>query len=122
MSALLVTAASVGRPAPLRLGPVTPEAYRAFLATRGGADGPSFLQVPAWARVKEGWCHQLVGWGPEGGEPTGVALGLLRPFPGTRRYFAYLPEGPVADWADPDLDGWLGPPLEHLRASGAFAV
>ncbi|MBB4156130.1 lipid II:glycine glycyltransferase (peptidoglycan interpeptide bridge formation enzyme) [Streptomyces cinereoruber] len=101
---------------------MTPEAYRAFLATRGGADGPSFLQVPAWARVKEGWCHQLVGWGPEGGELTGVALVLLRPFPGTRRYFAYLPEGPVADWADPDLDGWLGPLLGHLRASGAFAV
>ncbi|RSS39790.1 hypothetical protein EF906_18085, partial [Streptomyces sp. WAC08241] len=50
VSALLVTAASVERTVPLRLGPVSPEAYRAFLATRTGADGPSFLQVPAWAR------------------------------------------------------------------------
>ncbi|MFI1973607.1 lipid II:glycine glycyltransferase FemX [Streptomyces wedmorensis] len=126
MSALLLTAAPADRRAPLgpvRVGPVTPEAYRAFLASRSaGADGPSFLQLPSWAQVKDGWCHQLVGWGPESGELTGVALVLLRPFPGTRKYFAYLPEGPFADWADPDLDGWLGPLLGHLRASGAFAV
>lgn len=121
MSALLVTAAPTERRA-LRLGPVTPEVYRAFLASRSGADGPSFLQVPAWARVKDGWQHQLVGWGPESGELTGVALVLLRPFPGTRKYFAYLPEGPVADWADPDLDRWLAPLLGHLRACGVFAV
>jgi len=47
---------------------------------------------------------------------------LLRQLPGTRKYFAYLPEGPVADWADPGIDGWLGPLLRHLRAAGAFAV
>ncbi|MGW4163976.1 lipid II:glycine glycyltransferase FemX [Streptomyces sp. NPDC004788] len=121
MSALLMT------PAParttLRLGPVTPEAYRAFLAARStGPDGPSFLQLPAWAGVKEGWSHQLIGWGEESGALSGVALVLLRSFPGTRKYFAYLPEGPVADWADPDLDGWLDPLLRHLRAAGAFAV
>ncbi|MEU6930705.1 peptidoglycan bridge formation glycyltransferase FemA/FemB family protein [Streptomyces sp. NPDC046385] len=121
MSALLVTPAPA-RPA-LRLGPVTPEVYRAFLAARStGADGPSFLQLPSWAQVKDGWTHQLVGWGPEFGELSGVALVLLRAFPGTRKYFAYLPEGPVADWADPDLDGWLDPLLKHLRSCGVFAV
>ncbi|MFD5325331.1 lipid II:glycine glycyltransferase FemX [Streptomyces sp. NPDC127092] len=124
MSALLVTPASTPAPArALRLGPVTPEAYRAFLATRStGPDGPSFLQLPAWAQVKDGWTHQLLGWGPESGQLTGVGLVLLRAFPGTRKYFAYLPEGPVADWADPDVDGWLDPLLKHLRASGVFAV
>ncbi len=121
VSALLVTAAPTERRA-LRLGPVTPEVYRAFLASRSGADGPSFLQVPAWAQVKDGWQHQLIGWGPESGGLTGVALVLLRPFPGTRKYFAYLPEGPVADWADAGIDGWLGPLLGHLRSCGAFAV
>ncbi|MEU8518299.1 peptidoglycan bridge formation glycyltransferase FemA/FemB family protein [Streptomyces sp. NBC_01216] len=121
MSALLVTAAPDVRGT--RLGPVTPDAYRSFLAARStGADGPSFLQLPSWARVKEGWRHQLVGWEGESGELAGVALVLLRPFPGTRKSFAYLPEGPVADWADPDLDGWLTPLLNHLRAAGAFAV
>ncbi|WP_430542130.1 lipid II:glycine glycyltransferase FemX [Streptomyces roseofulvus] len=130
MSALLVTPAPAKRrpaaapPAgPVRLGPVTPEVYRAFLASRAtGPDGPSFLQLPAWAQVKDGWSHQLLGWGPESGELTGVALVLLRAFPGTRKHFAYLPEGPVADWADPGLDRWLDPLLAHLKASGAFAV
>ncbi|MFI8964957.1 lipid II:glycine glycyltransferase FemX [Streptomyces sp. NPDC053493] len=124
MSALLVTPAPArpARPAP-RLGPVTPEAYRAFLTARStGADGPSFLQLPAWAEVKDGWSHQLLGWGDGSGRLSGVALVLLRAFPGTRKYFAYLPEGPVADWADPDLDGWLEPLLKHLRAAGVFAV
>ncbi|MEU9998864.1 peptidoglycan bridge formation glycyltransferase FemA/FemB family protein [Streptomyces sp. NPDC050848] len=118
MSALLVTAAP---PRTTRLEPVTVETYRAVLARSEAR--PSFLQCPSWAEVKDGWRHQLLGWGPESGPgPTGVALVLLRPFPGTRKFFAYLPEGPVADWSDPDVDGWLTPLLHHLRAAGAFAV
>ncbi|MGW0559599.1 lipid II:glycine glycyltransferase FemX [Streptomyces sp. NPDC003016] len=128
MSALLVTAAGRGRE--MLLEPVTAETYRAFLVSRAAEpSGPSFLQCPSWADVKEGWQPRLVGWGParESGAPcaqglTGVALVLLRPFPGTRKHFAYLPEGPYADWADPDLDGWLTPLLRHLRAAGVFAV
>ncbi|MFE6098862.1 lipid II:glycine glycyltransferase FemX [Streptomyces laurentii] len=105
------------------LGPVTPETYRAFLDARStGPDGPSFLQLPAWAAVKDGWRHQLIGWGRESDRIDGVALVLLRTLPGTRKSFAYLPEGPVADWADPELDGWLDPLLAHLRTAGAFAV
>ncbi|MEU8890735.1 peptidoglycan bridge formation glycyltransferase FemA/FemB family protein [Streptomyces sp. NPDC048442] len=109
----------------LRLGCITAEAYRAFLASsEGAALGAAFLQCPSWADVKEGWRAQLLGWGPDpqGGRLTGVALVLLRQLPGTRKYFAYLPEGPVADWADPDVDSWLGPLLEHLRGAGVFAV
>ncbi|MYW32308.1 peptidoglycan bridge formation glycyltransferase FemA/FemB family protein, partial [Streptomyces sp. SID2119] len=107
------------------LGPITAQTYRAFLASpHGEALGAGFLQCPSWADVKEGWRAQLLGWGPdpEAGELAGVALVLLRQFPGTRKYFAYLPEGPVADWSDPDLDAWLTPLLEHLRRTGAFAV
>ncbi|MFB9521648.1 lipid II:glycine glycyltransferase FemX [Streptomyces cremeus] len=109
----------------LVLGPVTAGAYRAFLASRGGsALGASFLQCPSWADVKDGWRSLLLGWGPGpgAGRLTGVALVLLRQLPGTRKYFAYLPEGPVVDWADPDVDRWLDPLLEHLRTAGAFAV
>ncbi|GGX01636.1 lipid II:glycine glycyltransferase FemX [Streptomyces chryseus] len=129
MSALLVTAATRSRET--WLGPVTAETYRAFLASRAaGPPGPSFLQCPSWAAVKEGWQSRLIGWGPapEGSGPpgaeglTGAALVLLRQFPGTRKYFAYLPEGPYADWADPDIDGWLTPLLRHLREAGVFAV
>ncbi len=122
VSALLVTA-DRGRETPL--GPITGARYRAFLASPAGlALGPGFLQCPSWAQVKEGWRPLLLGWGPrpEAGELSGVALTLLRQLPGTRKYFAYLPEGPVADWADPDLDGWLDPLLRQLRAAGVFAV
>nr|WP_185035044.1 peptidoglycan bridge formation glycyltransferase FemA/FemB family protein [Streptomyces candidus] len=109
----------------MRLGCVSADAYRAFLASgRGAALGAAFLQWPSWADVKEGWRAQLLGWGPDpqAGRLTGVALVLLRQLPGTRKYFAYLPEGPVADWAEPDIDSWLDPMLEHLRRAGAFAV
>ncbi|MFF0204348.1 lipid II:glycine glycyltransferase FemX [Streptomyces sp. NPDC005017] len=127
MSALLVPPGRVPRAenADVVLGPVTTEVYRAFLASSAGASlGAGFLQCPSWAEVKEGWRAQLLGWGPDpaSGRLTGVALVLLRQFPGTRKYFAYLPEGPVADWSDPRIDGWLTPLLDHLRRAGAFAV
>ena len=127
VSALLVPPGRVPQPRNpgVALRTITAETYRAFLASPAGAAlGPGFLQCPSWAEVKEGWRAQLLGWGPdpEAGQLTGVALVLLRQFPGTRKYFAYLPEGPVADWNDPDVDDWLGPLLEHLRRAGAFAV
>ena len=127
MSALLVPPSRVCQPRNrgFALRTITAETYRAFLASPDGAAlGAGFLQCPSWADVKEGWRSQLLGWGPdpEASRLTGVALVLLRQFPGTRKYFAYLPEGPVADWSDPDIDGWLGPLLEHLRRAGAFAV
>lgn len=53
---------------------------------------------------------------------SGAGLVLYRQFPGTRKYFAYLPEGPVADWSDPHIDRWLTPLMRHLRSAGAFAV
>ena len=127
MSALLVPPSRVcqARNEGFALRTITAQTYRAFLASADGtALGAGFLQCPSWADVKEGWRAQLLGWGPdpEAGALASVALVLLRQFPGTRKYFAYLPEGPVADWNDPDIDGWLDPLLEHLRRAGAFAV
>ncbi|MFE2040244.1 lipid II:glycine glycyltransferase FemX [Streptomyces sp. NPDC059477] len=133
MSALLVTdrdgreRSAGGGPGVVRLEPIDAATHRAFLASeRGAALGAGFLQCPSWAEVKQGWRPLLLGWGPNpsAGAPglTGVALALLRQFPGTRRYFAYLPEGPVADWSDPGIDTWLDPLLARLRGAGAFAV
>ncbi|WP_431780825.1 lipid II:glycine glycyltransferase FemX [Streptomyces chumphonensis] len=122
MSALLVTA-DRSQETPLR--PISAATYRRFLESREGAAlAPGFLQCPSWAQVKEGWQARFVGWGadPAGGRLSGAALVLLRQLPGTHKHFAYLPEGPVADWTDPRVDDWLGPLLRHLRASGAFAV
>ena len=47
---------------------------------------------------------------------------LLRPLPKLQRYLAYLPEGPVIDWAAADLEQWLEPMLAYLKRRGAFSV
>ncbi|MFJ7159015.1 lipid II:glycine glycyltransferase FemX [Streptomyces sp. NPDC101118] len=103
----------------LRIRTLTADEYQWFLATRRDA---SFLQYPSWADVKDQWRSEKVGWHLPSGEIVGAALVLYRQFPGTRKYFAYLPEGPVADWADPAIDRWLDPLMRHLRRQGAFAV
>lgn len=103
----------------LRVRALSVTEYQTFLHWHGGA---SFLQYPSWARVKDLWRSERVGWHYPEGEIQGAGLVLYRQFPGTRKYFAYLPEGPVVDWSDPHVDRWLNPLLHHLRASGAFAV
>lgn len=99
-----------------------PAAVHADFVRRPGPYTASFLQTPAWALVKSGWQAESVGWLDERGRLVGSALVLYRQLPGVRRSFAYLPEGPGVDWADPRLDRWLDPLLEHLRGTGAFAV
>ena len=47
---------------------------------------------------------------------------LYRQLPKVKRYLAYLPEGPVIDWADDDLAAWLTPMVAHLKRQGAFGV
>ncbi len=53
----------------------------------------------------------------------GAGLVLHRPIPRVpSRSLAYLPEGPVIDWAADDLGAWLAPMATHLKQQGAFAV
>ena len=47
---------------------------------------------------------------------------LYRQLPRIKRYLAYLPEGPVIDWADEDIADWLTPLADHLKRQGAFGV
>ncbi|MGH3361387.1 MAG: lipid II:glycine glycyltransferase FemX [Nocardioides sp.] len=84
-------------------------------------DSASFLQTPAWGRVKTEWRRESLGW-LDGDRLVGAALVLYRQLPKVRRYLAYLPEGPVIDWESEDLAGWLTPMAAHLKEQGAFGV
>ena len=84
--------------------------------------GVSFLQTPSWGRVKAGWEAESVGWQAPAGELVGAALVLSRAIPRTGRRLCYLPDGPMIDWASPDLDQWLDPLIDHLRGHGAFTI
>jgi len=122
--------------------PITPAEHEAFLAEMTATTAhASFLQTPAWGRVKAGWRHESLGWFAADPDPTGtsgasglerlvgVGLVLYRAIPRTRRVFAYLPEGPVLDWAGSTdgsqprgVAGWLEPLVDHLRSRQAFLV
>ncbi|MEO3751870.1 peptidoglycan bridge formation glycyltransferase FemA/FemB family protein [Streptomyces sp. B6B3] len=104
--------------ASLTVGPISDAEHLAFVRTQRSA---SFLQTPAWARVKTEWRSESLGWF-DGRQLVGAGLVLHRPVPRLeRRTLAYLPEGPVIDWTG-ELDTWLDPLAAHLRAHGAFAI
>ena len=97
---------------------ITASEHLGFLRSQRSA---SFLQTPAWGQVKSEWRHESIGWFSST-ELVGVGLVLYRQLPKVQRYLAYLPEGPVIDWAADQLAGWLAPMVRHLRAQGAFGV
>ncbi len=118
---------------PLTVRTIDPAQHAAFAADHGA----SFLQVPAWARVKPDWTAHSIGWfdpsSPAPGRPddgagrlVGAALVLHRaiPLPGVQRSLAYLPEGPLLDWelVAQDPARWLDPLVAHARRERAFAV
>lgn len=92
--------------------------HLSFLQTQLQA---SFLQTPAWAEVKSEWRHESIGWFRDG-DLAGVALVLYRQLPKIKKYLAYLPEGPIIDWAADDLAAWLAPMAAYLKAEGAFGA
>ena len=106
---------------PLTLRTITPGEHLAFVRDYRGPQQVSFLQTPAWGEVKSDWRRESVGWS-RGGELVGAGLVLHRALPRLGRTLAYLPEGPVLDWAAEDIGEWLEPLRRHLRAQGAFAV
>ncbi len=99
--------------------PVSAAEHLDFVRRQASA---SFLQTPAWARVKREWRGESVGWW-RGDELVGAGLVLHRPVPRLeRRSLAYLPEGPVIDWDAEDLGAWLAPLAAYLKGRGAFAI
>src|SRR4051795_2612728 len=90
---------------------ISPGEHLAFLRAQRSA---SFLQTPAWGRVKSEWRHESLGW-YAGSRLVGAGLVLYRQLPRIRRYLAYLPEGPVLDWSTDALGDWLAPMTAHLQ-------
>ncbi len=105
----------------LTLRTITAGEHLAFVQAYAGPQQVSFLQTPAWGKVKGEWRSESVGWHADG-RIVGAGLVLYRQLPRLRRYLAYLPEGPVLDWATDDLAAWLDPLQRHLRDQKAFAV
>lgn len=114
------TAASNPPPQSLQIRPIEAEEHLSFVETCSAST--SFLQCPSWAAVKSGWSSQSLGWFDRRHRLVGTALVLYRSSPRWGRSFAYIPEGPLINWGDPDLFRWLNPLVDHLRARGVFAV
>jgi lipid II:glycine glycyltransferase (peptidoglycan interpeptide bridge formation enzyme) len=108
---------------PIRVTPISAEEHLAFLDARWRErrQSASFLQTPAWAQVKAEWRSECLGF-TAAGVLVGVGLVLYRQVPRLKRYLAYLPEGPVLDWAEDDLSTYLRPLAEYLAGEGAFGI
>jgi vancomycin resistance protein VanK len=77
----------------LTVEPISAAEHLAFAQTKRPV---SFLQTPAWGRVKTEWGSESLGW-YDGRKLVGAGLVLHRPVPRLERYtLAYLPEGPAA--------------------------
>ncbi|WP_436791864.1 lipid II:glycine glycyltransferase FemX [Yinghuangia sp. YIM S10712] len=102
----------------LAVAPISAAEHLAFVRTRRSV---SFLQTPAWGRVKTEWRSESLGW-YDGPLLVGAGLVLHRPVPRLERFtLAYLPEGPAIDWTG-EIDAWLDPLAAYLKAHGAFAI
>ena len=105
-------------PTPLAVRSIPRAQHLHFVATQPSA---SFLQCPSWGEVKDEWRSESLGWF-DGDALVGAGLALYRPIPKLARYLAYVPEGPLIDWAAEDLGAWLAPMIAHMRGRGAFGV
>jgi vancomycin resistance protein VanK len=102
----------------LTVRPISAAEHLTFVQTQWSV---SFLQTPAWGRVKTEWRSESLGW-YDGRQLVGAGLVLHRPVPRLERFtLAYLPEGPAIDWTG-DIDAWLHPLAAYLESHGAFAI
>ena len=103
----------------LTVRPISADEHRAFLREQPWA---SFLQTPAWAAVKSEWRAESLGWFDGDAARRRRRWCSTASCPRLKRYLAYLPEGPVIDWARrrpraPGSTRW--PPTSRARAPSA---
>ncbi|KES08690.1 aminoacyltransferase [Streptomyces coelicolor] len=114
-SSRALTRTAAGNPV---VRPISAADHLAFVRAQRSV---SFLQTPAWGRVKTEWRSESLGWF-DGPRLVGAGLVLHRPVPRLDRYtLAYLPEGPVIDWSS-EIGAWLDPLAAYLKEHGAFAI
>jgi lipid II:glycine glycyltransferase (peptidoglycan interpeptide bridge formation enzyme) len=105
----------------IEVRPVDSAQHLAFVADRSG----SFLQTPAWGRLKTDWRAESLGWfrlDDTSEEMVGAGLVLYRSLPRIGRSLAYLPEGPVTDWDAAEALDVLRTLRDYVRGRGAFAL
>lgn len=102
---------------PLVVRPITADEHLRLVTDHSG----SFLQTPAWGQVKTDWVPESLGWF-DGADLVGAGLMLRRTVPRSRWSLAYLPEGPVIDWARYPAATITTPLLAHLRGRKVFSV
>ncbi len=106
-------------PVAITVRTITADQHLAFNQTQPSL---SFLQTPAWAKVKSDWRSESLGWFDDSDAQVGAGLVLYRQLPKVKRYLAYLPEGPVIDWGTDDLAPWMTPLAAHVKQAGAFGL
>src|SRR5687768_3585829 len=80
------------------------------------------MQCASWGEVKTGWTAERLGWFDERNQMVGVALVMHRRLPVPGRSIAYVPDGPVVDWAARPIAEWLEPLVAHLRGRGVVSI
>ena len=96
---------------------LTESEYQSYLATQSDY---SFLQTPAWGRIKTGWSYELIGFRKT--ELIGVALVLYKSAPIVSKYkLAYIPEGPILNWDEFDSTALIEL-AKYLKAKNCFLL
>lgn len=82
-----------------------------------------YQQTPEWATARgASWDPELLGWFDAEGVMRAGAVIRYRKLPGLDRRFAFVPQGPVADWSADDIDDLLTPLRSYLSSRRVFAV
>lgn len=107
----------------IQVRPISSTEHLDFITAQAGSDNPvvSFLQTPAWAKVKPEWGNESLGFFRDG-TLVGAGLVLYRSLPRIGRSLAYLPEGPVLDWTADDLPEALDALASYVKSRGAFGL
>lgn len=83
----------------------------------------SYQQTPQWGDARgQIWDYELLGIRDNTGALVAATLVKYKNLPGTGLRFAYIPQGPLIDWAAPDAVEQLHALTSHLRAKNIFAV